>query len=120
MVTSVANATPRLRMLRPCGLRPSRAEPAPPGYAFGMARLAARMSDLGTETAFDVLARTRVLEAQGKHVLHLEIGEPDFPTPPHVVEAGIRALKDGATKYGPPPGLPQLREAVCERVLADV
>jgi aspartate/methionine/tyrosine aminotransferase len=86
----------------------------------GMARLAARISDLGTETAFDVLARTRVLEAQGKHVLHLEIGEPDFPTPPHVVEAGIRALRDGATKYGPPPGLPGLREAVCERVLADV
>ena len=85
-----------------------------------MGRLANRMADLGTETAFDVLARTRVLEAQGKRVLHLEIGEPDFPTPPHVVEAGIRALRDGATKYGPPPGLPQLREAVCERVLQDV
>jgi aspartate aminotransferase len=85
-----------------------------------MGRLAARMADLGTETAFDVLARTRVLEAQGKRVLHLEIGEPDFPTPPHIVEAGIRALRDGATKYGPPPGLPQLREAVCERIFQDV
>ena len=85
-----------------------------------MGRLASRMADLGTETAFDVLARTRVLESQGKRILHLEIGEPDFPTPPHIVEAGIRALRDGATKYGPPPGLPQLREAVCERVLQDV
>ena len=85
-----------------------------------MGRLAARMADLGTETAFDVLARTRVLESQGKRVLHLEIGEPDFPTPPHIVEAGIRGLRDGATKYGPPPGLPQLREAVCQRVLQDV
>ena len=85
-----------------------------------MGRLASRMADLGTETAFDVLARTRVLEAQGKRVLHLELGEPDFPTPAHVVEAGIRAIRDGATKYGPPPGLPQLREAVCERILQDV
>src|SRR5256886_9038953 len=85
-----------------------------------MRDLASRMADLGTETAFDVLARARAIEAQGKRVLHLEIGEPDFPTPPHVVEAGIRAIRDGATRYGPPPGLPQLREAVCQRVFEDV
>src|SRR5258706_16050066 len=83
-----------------------------------MRDLASRMADLGTETAFDVLARARALEAQGRRVLHLEIGEPDFPTPPHVVEAGIRALPDGHTRYGPPPGLPALREAICERMLA--
>src|SRR5438132_224713 len=84
-----------------------------------MRDLASRMADLGTETAFDVLARARALEAEGRRVLHLEIGEPDFPTPPHVVEAGVRALRDGHTKYGPPPGLPALREAICERMLEE-
>ncbi len=84
-----------------------------------MRDLASRMADLGTETAFDVLARARALEAQGRRVLHLEIGEPDFPTPPHVVEAGVQALRDGHTRYGPPPGLPALREAICERMLAE-
>jgi aspartate aminotransferase len=84
-----------------------------------MRNLASRMADLGTETAFDVLARARALESQGRRVLHLEIGEPDFPTPPHVVEAGIRALRDGHTRYGPPPGLPALREAICERMLSE-
>src|SRR6266851_2736861 len=84
-----------------------------------MRDLASRMADLGTETAFDVLARARALEAQGRRVLHLEIGEPDFPTPPHVVEAGVQALRDGHTRYGPPPGLPALREAICERLLAE-
>jgi aspartate aminotransferase len=77
------------------------------------------MADLGTETAFDVLARARALEAQGRRILHLEIGEPDFPTPAHIVEAGVRALRDGHTRYGPPPGLPALREAICERLLAE-
>ena len=84
-----------------------------------MRDLASRMADLGTETAFDVLARARAIEAQGRRVLHLEIGEPDFPTPPHVVEAGVRALRDGHTKYGPPPGLPALRDAICERMLEE-
>src|ERR671925_4807 len=84
-----------------------------------MRDLASRMADLGTETAFDVLARARSLEAHGRRVLHLEIGEPDFPTPPHIVEAGVRALRDGHTRYGPPPGLPALREAICERLLAE-
>jgi aspartate aminotransferase len=84
-----------------------------------MRDLSSRMADLGTETAFDVLARARALEAQGRRVLHLEIGEPDFPTPQHIVEAGVRALRDGYTRYGPPPGLPALREAICERLLAE-
>src|SRR5437879_8600767 len=82
-----------------------------------MRDLASRMADLGTETAFDVLARARAVEAQGRRVLHLEIGEPDFPTPKHIVEAGVRALRDGHTRYAPPPGLPALREAICERLL---
>jgi aspartate aminotransferase len=84
-----------------------------------MRDLSSRMADLGTETAFDVLARARALEAQGRRVLHLEIGEPDFPTPAHIVEAGAQALRDGHTRYGPPQGLPALREAICERLLAE-
>ncbi|MGH9358732.1 MAG: pyridoxal phosphate-dependent aminotransferase [Terriglobia bacterium] len=75
-------------------------------------RLAQRMSDLGTEGAFEVLARARQLESEGRDIIHLEIGEPDFPTPPHVVEAAIQALRDGWTHYGPPVGLPGLRKAV--------
>ena len=75
-------------------------------------KLAEKMSRLGTESAFEVLARARALDQQGKNVIHLEIGEPDFPTPPHVVEAGQRALAEGWTKYGPTPGLPELREAI--------
>ena len=58
-------------------------------------RLAASVSRLQTESAYEVLARARALEAQGKHIIHLEIGEPDFPTPPHVVAAGKRALDEG-------------------------
>src|SRR2546425_7177247 len=84
-----------------------------------MRDLASRMADLGTETAFDVLARARAIEAHGRRVLHLEIGEPDFPTPPHVVEAGVRALRDGHTKYGPPPRLPAPRGAIRERLLRE-
>ncbi len=67
---------------------------------------------LGTESAFAVLARARSLEAAGKDVVHLEIGEPDFETPEHVAEAGIRAIRDGQTHYCQTPGLPVLREAV--------
>jgi aspartate aminotransferase len=78
--------------------------------------VAARMARLGTESAFEVLVRARALEAQGIDVIHLEIGEPDFATPPHIVEAGIKALRDGATHYGPPAGLPVLREAVAADV----
>src|SRR6185437_1907010 len=75
-------------------------------------RLAARMSRLGTESAFEVLARAKALEAQGRHVIHLEIGEPDFATPEAVVEAGVRALREGHTHYTPSPGIAPLREAV--------
>jgi aspartate/methionine/tyrosine aminotransferase len=81
-------------------------------------RLAERMSRLGTETAFEVLVRARALEAQGKEIIHLEIGEPDFSTPAHIVEAAVRALRDGWTHYGPSAGLPQLREAVAEYTAA--
>ena len=64
-------------------------------------RLASRMSRLGTETAFEVLARARALEAKGVEVVHLEIGEPDFDTPANVVDAAVRALQGGATHYTP-------------------
>jgi len=79
-------------------------------------RLTAQIQQLGTETAFEVLARAKRLEAQGRTVLHLEIGEPDFPTPPHIVEAGSRALWSGATKYAPAAGLAELREAIAQWV----
>ena len=79
-------------------------------------QLASAMSRLGTETAFVVLARAKELEAQGKSVIHLEIGEPDFDTPPNIVEAGIRALQEGWTHYGPSHGLPELREAIAADV----
>jgi aspartate/methionine/tyrosine aminotransferase len=72
------------------------------------------MSRLGTEGAFEVLVRARALEASGKEIIHLEIGEPDFPTASNIIEAEVRALRDGWTHYGPPAGLPQLREAVAE------
>jgi aspartate/methionine/tyrosine aminotransferase len=72
------------------------------------------MARLGTETAFEVLARAKALEAQGRHVLHLEIGEPDFDTPGHITEAAFTALRGGATHYGPSAGLQELREAVAE------
>jgi len=77
-------------------------------------RLSQRMARLGTETAFEVLVRARALEAQGRNVVHLEIGEPDFDTPGHITEAAIAALRGGATHYGPSAGLPELREAVAQ------
>ena len=80
--------------------------------------LASRMERIGVEGAFDVLVRARALEAQGKHVIHLEIGEPDFPTPIHIVEAGKQALDDGFTHYGPTQGLPELRDAIAAHVSA--
>ncbi|HVM93649.1 MAG TPA: pyridoxal phosphate-dependent aminotransferase [Terriglobales bacterium] len=79
-------------------------------------RLAGRMSQLGTETAFEVLNRARALEKQGKDVVHLEIGEPDFDTPSNVVEAGVNALRKGWTHYGPSAGLPDLRQAIADYV----
>jgi aspartate aminotransferase len=74
------------------------------------------MERIGVESAFEVLARARALERQGRSVIHLEIGEPDFPTPAHVIEAGKRALDQGWTKYGPTQGLPELREAIAAYV----
>jgi aspartate aminotransferase len=74
------------------------------------------MSRLGTETAFEVLNRARALEKQGKEIVHLEIGEPDFDTPSNVIEAGIDALHKGWTHYGPAAGLPDLRQAIAEYV----
>jgi aspartate/methionine/tyrosine aminotransferase len=78
--------------------------------------LARRMARLGTETAFEVLNKARALERQGKSIIHLEIGEPDFDTPPNVVEAAVDALHSGWTHYGPSAGLPELREAIAEYV----
>ncbi|HXB99110.1 MAG TPA: pyridoxal phosphate-dependent aminotransferase [Terriglobales bacterium] len=74
------------------------------------------MSRLGTETAFEVLNRARALEKQGKEIIHLEIGEPDFDTPANVVEAGVDALQQGWTHYGPAAGLPELRQTIAEYV----
>ncbi|HKC38550.1 MAG TPA: aminotransferase class I/II-fold pyridoxal phosphate-dependent enzyme, partial [Gemmatimonadales bacterium] len=73
---------------------------------------ASRVNALSSEGAFDVLVAARRLEAAGRHVVHLQIGEPDGPTPPHVVEAGVRALHDGHTRYVNPAGLPALRDAI--------
>jgi len=70
------------------------------------------MSRLGTESAFDVLAKAKALEATGRKIIHLEIGEPDFDTPPHVVEAAVEALRAGQTHYVPAPGILPLRESV--------
>lgn len=79
-------------------------------------KLAERMNILGTETAFEVLVKARALEAKGRHIIHLEVGEPDFATPENIIEAGIKALHNGATKYTPSAGIPQLREAIAEHV----
>jgi aspartate/methionine/tyrosine aminotransferase len=79
-------------------------------------RLAGRMSRLGTETAFEVLSRARALEKEGKEIIHLEIGEPDFDTPANIVEAGVDALYMGWTHYGPAAGLPDLRQTIADYV----
>ncbi len=77
-----------------------------------MPKLASRQDRLGTETAFLTLARARELEAQGRHIVHLEIGEPDFDTPRHIIDAAKDALDNGYTHYGPSPGEMPVREAV--------
>ena len=79
-------------------------------------KLATRMNRLGTETAFEVLMKARALEAQGREIVHLEIGEPDFDTPSNIVEAAVKALRQGQTHYTPSAGIPQLREAIAEEV----
>jgi aspartate/methionine/tyrosine aminotransferase len=75
-------------------------------------KLATRMGRLGTETAFEVLVRARALEAQGRDVVHLEVGEPDFDTPANVIDAGCEALRTGWTHYGPAAGQIELRQAI--------
>ena len=79
-------------------------------------QFAERMNRLGTESAFDVLAKAKKLEAQGRKIIHLEIGQPDFPTPFNICEAAFRAMKDGYTGYGPAAGLLELREVVAEHI----
>src|SRR3989442_2383058 len=74
--------------------------------------LAARMSLLGTESAFEVLGRARALESKGRKIIHMEIGEPDFDTPAHIVDAAADALRSGFTHYNPAPGYPEVREAI--------
>lgn len=74
------------------------------------------MARLGTETAFEVLVKARALEAQGRDIVHLEIGEPDFDTPHNIIDAAVDALHKGFTHYGPSAGLPQLREAIAQYV----
>ncbi len=78
--------------------------------------LATRMSRLGTEKAFEVLAKAKALEAQGKHIVHLEIGEPDFDTPQNIIDAGIEALNNGYTHYSPATGIAEARQAVADYV----
>lgn len=79
-------------------------------------RLAKRMARLGTETAFEVLVKAKALEAKGRDIVHLEIGEPDFDTPHNIIDAACDALHKGFTHYGPSAGLPQLREAIAQYV----
>jgi len=81
-------------------------------------RIAQRMSNIGTETAFEVSARARALQAQGRDIIHLQIGEPDFDTPANAREAAKRALDAGETHYAPFPGIPVLREAIAEDATA--
>ena len=81
-------------------------------------QLAERMNRLGSETAFEVLARAKALEAQGRNIIHLEIGEPDFATPAHIVEAGVEALRGGQTHYTPAAGITPLRQAIARHISA--
>src|SRR5262249_13983233 len=101
-------------------LRSNPAMSCPPCYscvpANAFMKLVERMSRIGTESAFEVFARARSLEKDGRSIIHLEIGEPDFPTPAHVVAAGKRALDEGWTKYGPTSGFPEFRETIAAYV----
>src|SRR2546422_11684891 len=81
-------------------------------------KFAQGMAGLGTETAFEVLAKARELERQGKSVVHLEIGEPDFDTPEHIKDAAVKALRDGYTHYTPSAGLFEVREAIPQHLAA--
>ncbi|MEO8210658.1 MAG: pyridoxal phosphate-dependent aminotransferase [bacterium] len=77
---------------------------------------AERMANLGTETAFEVLAKAKKLEAEGQSIIHLEIGEPDFPTPENICEAAIRSIKAGDTHYTPSAGIPELRNTIAKYI----
>src|SRR5689334_13807829 len=79
-------------------------------------RLARRMARLGTETAFEVLVKAKALEAKGRDIIHLEIGEPDFDTPGNIIDAGCDALRKGFTHYGPSAGMAELREVIAQYV----
>ena len=81
-----------------------------------MIPFATRMARLGTESAFEYLAKAKQLEAQGQDIIHLEIGQPDFPTAPHICEAAYQAMQAGYTGYGPAAGLPELRSAIAEHI----
>lgn len=81
--------------------------------------LAERMKRLGTETAFEVLAKAKAMEAAGREVVHLEIGEPDFDTPKHIIDAAVKALREGFTHYGPSAGLTEAREVFAEFISKD-
>ena len=80
-------------------------------------QLSEKMARLGTETAFEVLARAEALAREGRDIINLGIGQPDFKSPGHVVDAAIKALRDGHHGYTPSPGIPELREAVAEDIL---
>ncbi len=84
-----------------------------------MFKFAKRMDRLGTETAFEVLAKARALEAQGKEIVHLEIGQPDFDTPDNIRKAAVDAIWAGETGYGPSAGMMKTREAVCRYIEKD-
>lgn len=81
-------------------------------------QFATRMARLGTESAFEMMAKAKRLEAQGRSIIHLEIGQPDFPTAPHICEAAYQAMQDGYTGYGPAAGLPPLREGIAHHISA--
>ena len=100
-----------MRQVTGTEFRPSTPTTGAPGTPL---RLARRMANLGTETSFEVLVKARELEAKGREIVHLEIGEPDFDTPPNIVQAAVDALHRGFTHYGPSAGLPELREAIAE------
>ena len=78
--------------------------------------IAKRMSRIGTETAFEVLAQAKALERQGKEIVHLQIGEPDFDTPENIKEAGIKAIRENKTHYGPSAGLLEVRECLAQYI----
>lgn len=79
-------------------------------------KLADRMQHLGTETAFEVLSKAKKFEAKGMDIIHLEIGEPDFDTPSNIIDAGVRAMNEGYTHYGPSPGFTELRERIAQEI----